>query len=653
MSLLLLAIAIIAASGIPGLLLSRRWALGQYISVLLATAGSLLGMATTYRWLLRGGVEELSRPWTLPGGSFHVAIDGISAVFLLPVFLVSMLGSIYGLGYWKQSEHPENGRKLRLFYGFVTAGMAMLLISRNTILFLFGWEVMAISAYFLVITEDEDAVVREAGWIYFVCTHICTLGLFALFVLMQKVNGNFELVALPETIGSNMATTIFLLALVSFGFKAGIMPLHVWLPSAHANAPSHVSALMSGVIIKMGIYGLVRVTSLLPHPPVWWGGLLLALGVASGILGMAFAIGQRDLKRVLAYSSIENIGIIVIGLGLAMVGRSMDRPIWVALGLGGALLHVWNHALFKPLLFMTAGSVIHAVHTRDVEVLGGLAKTMPRTACCFLVGAVAICGLPPLNGFVSELLIYVGLLGTLLDGKTLFEGVVFVAPALAMIGALAVACFVRVFGIVFLGAPRSPHAQHAHESPVMMVVPMVILVVCCFGVGLASWRVVPLLEPAIAAWLPAAAAQPLVSLVPLSWVSGVGIALVLAIGLAAALLIWRMSERRVDSGLTWDCGYAAPSVTMQYTSSSFSELLVGLFGWALRTKVHTPAIQELFPSSASFSSHVPEVVLDEVVMPASRMTATVMSWFRWIQHGSLQSYLMYILAILFILMLWR
>src|SRR5262249_9358993 len=339
---------------------------------------------------------------------------GLSAIFLVPVFLISLLGNVYGLDYWKQTAHPENGRKLRLFYGLLTAGMALLVIARNSILFLFGWEIMALSAFFLVTTEDNDTEVRAAGWVYLVATHVATLCLFALFALLRMAGGSFALTPLAEgSVTPALATAIFVLALVGFGLKAGIMPLHIWLPGAHAAAPSHVSAIMSGVLIKMGIYGLVRVTSLLPTPPLEWGTTVLVLGAVSGVLGVAFAIGQHDLKRLLAYHSIENIGIIAMGLGLAMIGRTLSRPDWVLLGLAGVLLHVWNPALFKALLFLSAGSVIHATHSREIDRLGGLAKTMPWTALSFLVGAMAICGLPPLNGFVSEFLIYLGMFGTL------------------------------------------------------------------------------------------------------------------------------------------------------------------------------------------------------------------------------------------------
>src|SRR5262249_53930772 len=273
-------------------------------------------------------------PWSIRCCDFHVARDGLSVVFLLPIFLVSSLGSVYGLGYWKQAAHPNNGRQLRLFYGLLTGGMALLVLARNGLLFLVAWEVMALAAFFLVATEDEQEPVREASWLYLAAAHVATLCLFALFAVWRAATGSFTLSVIGENVLTpGVATAVFLLAVAGFGVKAGIMPLHVWLPSSHANAPSHVSALLSGVIIKMGIYGLVRICSLLPAPPVWWGGLLLALGVVSGVLGVAFAIGQHDLKRLLAYHSIENIGIIVMGLGLAMVGRSLGRLDWMVLGL--------------------------------------------------------------------------------------------------------------------------------------------------------------------------------------------------------------------------------------------------------------------------------------------------------------------------------
>jgi hydrogenase-4 component B len=656
-SLVVLGIVLAAASGVPGLFLSRSRLTGQGLANVLVVLGTGLGLAGVGAFWATGVSERMLLPWTVLGAPFDVAIDGLSALFLLPIFLISMLGSIYGLGYWKQTDHPANGRKLRLFYGLMTAGMALLVIARNSIVFLFGWEVMALSAFFLVTTEDHKQEVREAGWIYFVATHVATLSLFALFALLRQANGSFTLAPLPESaLSPDTKTAIYVLALLGFGLKAGIMPLHVWLPSAHAVAPSHVSALMSGVLIKMGIYGLVRITSLVPHPPVEWGATLLALGAVSGVLGVAFAIGQHDLKRLLAYHSIENIGIIVMGIGLALVGRSLGRVEWVVLGLSGALLHVWNHALFKALLFLSAGSVIHAVHTREMDELGGLARRMPRTALAFLVGAVAICGLPPLNGFVSEFLIYLGLFDTLgRDGELAYSGAALAAPALALIGALAVACFVKVFGTVFLGTARSGHAGQAHESGPTMIGPLAALAACCLFIGLAPQCVVPVLGSAVAAWAPEVgdAGARLAALAPLAWISAMGLALAAALALTGGLLWLRLRAAPRATGPTWGCGYIAPTPRMQYTASSFAQMLVGLFGWALRPRMRRPADLGLFPHQTHFHSTVPDAVLDEAMLPAFRGGAWLFSWFRVLQRGSVQTYLLYIFLALLGMLLWR
>jgi hydrogenase-4 component B len=654
-ALVLLGIALAALSGVPGLFLDRSSMTGQWGTTLLATLGSGLCLGGIGVFWATGESQLFVLPWSLLGAKLGVALDGLSALFLMPISLIALLGNIYGLGYWRQTEHPENGRKLRLFYGTVTAGMALLVIARDSILFLFGWEIMALSAFFLVATEDHDREVREAGWIYLVATHVATLCLFALFALLRIATGSFGLISAgEESLAPEMATAVFVLGLVAFGLKAGIMPLHVWLPSAHAIAPSHVSAIMSGVIIKMGIYGLVRISALLPNLPVEWGSTVLALGAVSGVLGVAFAVGQHDLKRLLAYHSIENIGIIVMGLGLAMMGRSLGRMEWVVLGLSGALLHVWNHALFKALLFLSAGSVIHATHTREIDRLGGLARMMPWTSRCFVVGAVAICGLPPLNGFVSEFLIYLGLFDTISNPAS-FPWAAFAAPALALIGALAVACFVKVYGAVFLGTPRSEHAEHLHESPSTMVWPMIVLVACCLLIGLASPLLVPVLASAVSAWAPNLVDTEfrLTALAPLGWIT-ITAALLLATLSVGSLVLWmRLRHAEVTEGATWGCGYAAPTPRMQYTSSSFAQMLVGLFAWALRPRMHETRDLPLFPRPAGFHSDVPEVVLDEVVLPAFHWGSWLLSWFRVFQQGNVQSYLLYIFLALIGLLLWR
>jgi hydrogenase-4 component B len=383
--------------------------------------------------------------------------------------------------------------------------------------------------------------------------------------------------------------------------------------------------------------------------------LLLALGGISGVLGIAFAIGQHDFKRLLAYSSIENIGIICIGLGLALVGRARGQPTWVALGLGGALLHVWNHSLFKSMLFFTAGSVIHAVHTREMDLLGGLAKSMPRTALCCLIGAASVCALPPLNGFVSELLIYLGLFSSLgIHKGGSYVVAPFAAPALALIGAMAVACFVKAFAIVFLGNSRSQHASHAHESGPAMIGPMLVLAVCCFAIGLFPQIFAPVLDRAVGVWIAGGKpVQSLAVLAPLGWVSCMGWILVGLGLLVGGWLVRSLRTRLVESTGTWGCGYAAPTARMQYTGSSLAELLVNLFAWALRPRVKIAPVEGLFPQPASYASEIHDVVLDDAMLPASHRIADWLYWFRWAQQGSIQVYLVYILVILVLLLSWQ
>ena len=496
------AIALSALSGVPGLAFGRRSQRGQEIATLLSIVGALLGAVAALVALSDGRVETLTLAGPLAALPLHLRMDPLTAFFLLPVFVLGGAGALYGARYWRQVEHPENGLKVRLCWGLLIASLAAVLVAADAVAFLLAWEVMALSAFLLVSTEDERAEVRQAGWVYLVATHAGTLALFALFGLLWAVTGSLELRALPSDASRPGATgVLFLFALLGFGLKAGIVPLHFWLPAAHAHAPSHVSALLSGVVLKMGIYGLLRVLTLVPPPPPAVGLLLLAAGAGSAVYGVLFALGQHDLKRLLAYHSIENIGIIVMGLGLALIGLGAGQPAWLALGLGGCLLHVWNHALFKWLLFLAAGSVIHGAGTREIDRLGGLARPMAGTATLFAVGAAAICGLPPLNGFVSELLIYVGLLRVTGDGV---DGVWSVAPLavplLAMAGALAIACFVKVFGTVFLGPHRSEAAARAHEAPFAMRLAMLPLALGCIGIGVLPALALPLVDRVVAAW---------------------------------------------------------------------------------------------------------------------------------------------------------
>jgi hydrogenase-4 component B len=603
--------------------------------------------------ILAGPSDLLRVASPTPGMVARIGVDALTGLFCVPVFLVGGLGSLYGIAYWPSRLRPRNSRRLRLCYGLLVASLVWITLARDSIAFLVAWEVMALTNFFLVTTEDDDAAVRGAGWVYLLYSHVTVLGLFALAALQHTVGGDFAFRAIPASAPGSLRTAVFVVALVTFGLKAGAMPLHSWLPAAHASAPSHVSALMSGVVIKMGIYGLVRTTGLLEAPPLGWGVSLLAIGSLSAFFGVVFALSQHDIKRLLAYHSIENIGIILLGMGLAMVGRSAGRPEWVVLGMAGCLLHVWNHALFKSLLFFAAGSVVHATGTRDLELGGGLARRMPATASLFLIGSLAICGLPPLNGFVSELLVYLGLVRAGVSPGSAWAAVP--APILAATGALAVACFVKVFGVVFLGTPRSETARGAHEAPLPMLVPMAVLAAACVAIGVVPAAVAPALERAVTVW----AGEPLggrslAALAPLGWMPVVAIALcaATALVLVAVLPACRRARRRQPGLPTWGCGYAGGSPRLQYTASSFAQLITSRFRWVLWPREHRPHISGLFPAPSSFHSHVGDSVLDRLLVPASRGALRFTVFFRGLPQGQLQRYILYILAVLVPLLVW-
>ncbi len=654
LDLSLVAMLLIAASGVPGLGFGRRSQVAQGIASCVLVGGALIGALAALSALTTGAIETAAFGGALPELALHLRLDPLAAFFSMPVYVLGAAATLFGTRYWKQAQHPENGRWLRLWFGVLIAALVGVVLAADGLAFLFAWEIVAVSAFLLIATEDDRAEVQQAGWVYLVTAHAGTLVLFGLFGLLWSATGSLEFRPLASAGGaSSLTSALFALAFLGFGLKAGIVPMHFWLPSAHANAPSHVSAILSGVVLKMGIYGLLRILTLLPTPPAAVGMLLLAVGVASTLYGVLFALGQHDLKRLLAYHSVENVGIIVIGMGLALVGVSAGRPIWVALGLGGCLLHVWNHALFKSLLFLAAGSVIHSAGTRDLDRLGGLAKSMRRTAPLFAVGAAAICGLPPLNGFVSELLIYIGLLRIGGDGDGgVWSMAPLAAPLLAMAGALAIACFVKAFGSVFLGPSRSESAAQAHECPISMQAAMFLLAGGCVAIGVFPVLALSALDPVIRTWLPLSPAPPaLGELLPWQPLMGMNTVLGLAVLGGCLLLHLRLRRRKPAQTVTWDCGYARPSATMAYTASSFAAILVGLFAWLLRPHSESATSRELFAPARSFHSVVPEQVLDGVLVPLWGGFRRTLAPFRTVQQGRIQHYLMYILLTLCVLLI--
>jgi len=628
--------------------LSRRGSLfWDRFSLVAGLSGTVGGFAATVFCLVHSRTAVLNLDWPSMGSRFVLRLDPLAGIFLLPAFFIAGVGLLYGSGYWRFGSKPGSSAWIRFFYPLLAASIAVVLTAGNGILFLISWEIMALSGYFLILTERQDNEAQQAGIIYLVATHTGTLALFGMFALLGEHTCLISFPAAGSFAADSLTTgLILLLALVGFGFKAGIIPFHIWLPRAHAAAPSHVSALMSGVMIKTGIYGILRITGFFAILPTWWGWLILCLGVVSGLLGVLFAIAQHDIKRLLAYHSVENIGIILIGMGLAMLAKSHGLETVAVLALAGALLHVINHGLFKGLLFLSSGSVIHAVGTRRISAYGGLLKSMPFTGIFFLGGSIAICGLPPLNGFVSEWFIYLGLLQAGTDPSGVLAGSLPALISLAMIGGLALLCFAKVFGLTFLGTPRSSFVR-IHEAPRSMLAAMMLLFGACLWIGVLPVSLLPLLNAGTHAWL-GGAPNDIPSLAMLAPTLFLSIGAIILAGLVSLFFLFSRS-RRIGDNLprpsTWGCGFGANLARAQYSPASFTEMIMKLLQWLLLPKFEMDRPEGLFPVSAAFQVHTPDIILDRLVTPiASRITGIAATTRRLVQHGLLGVYLLYIAA---------
>jgi hydrogenase-4 component B len=577
---------------------------------------------------------ELRFDTAVPGGAWVFGIDALSAAFLLAILGIGAACALYGTVYLS----PERDRRAvavsHLLVAVLVSALVAVVTARAAVPFLIAWETMALSAYLLVVFEHEKPDIRRAGLLYLVAAHTGTLALFALFAAWGGGAGDLTFASLADQAPLLPAggATVFVLALFGFGLKAGMVPFHFWLPEAHGAAPSHVSALMSGVVIKAGIYGLLRVITLHGSPPAWWCWLLLLLGAASGVMGVVWALAQHDIKRLLAFHSVENIGIILIGMGAGALGIAYGRPALAVLGFAGAALHTLNHALFKSLLFLGAGALSHATGTRDIDRLGALAKRMPRTAVVFLIGSAAIVGLPPLNGFVSEWLVVRSLLAAGLEPGGARLAVLAVA-LLGLIGALALACFAKVVGIIYLGVARDPAVEPAHEAPAGMLTPMLALAGACVLIGLLPVLALPpfLRVGALVAGAPAAGFihDPAAGPVTIFTVA-------LAAGLAGCwLLRARLAARhRAIIGETWACGYDAVTPRMQYTASSFATPLLIAYGPVAGVHMErTPA---------ALSTHAVDPAIDTLLLPLWRGIRSLAARLRPLQRGRLSLYLAYI-----------
>ncbi len=467
---------------------------GHGFAALGAAGAFALGVAG-----LLGGTLHVNIPALLPVGGVALGVDRLSAFFVLVIAVGALPTALYALGYTREYEGHHSLAALGVAFNLFLAAMVLVALARNVLTFLALWEAMSLVSYFLVMTENEHDETRRVGWVYLVMTHAGFAALLAGFLLMTRATGTMDFAGWPARAGLMDETTrhaVFILLALGFGSKAGVIPLHVWLPRAHPAAPSHVSALMSGVMIKLGVYGLIRVAfDWLGAGPAWWGSAVLIVAALSAVLGVLYALVEHDLKRLLAYHSVENIGIILLGVGAGMLFQTYRLDGLAALALAAALYHTLNHSVFKSLLFMGAGAILQATHTRNMEEMGGLIKRMPQTALFFLVGSIAIAALPPFNGFISEWLTFQALLLSVQIPSHAVNLIFALAvAALALTSGLAAACFVKAFGIPFLALPRSGPAENAQEAGGAMRAAMAVLALLCLALGIAPTIVLPALN---------------------------------------------------------------------------------------------------------------------------------------------------------------
>lgn len=659
------------AAGIAGGLAAHWWARTSRWTPLLcyaALAGALLEACAAVGGLLHGSELAWSYPSGVPYLHYTVRLDPLASFFLLILSLLAASVSAYSAGYWKHSSGKTPAFSCALL-NLLLLSLTLVFTASDVVFFLIAWEGMAVAAYLLVVTDHQKEEARKGGLLYVLMSRAGTGMLFIGFLLFASAVGTTDFRAMHaagEKLSGAAGGLAFLLLFLGFGVKAGIIPLHIWLPAAHPVAPSNISALMSGIVIKTGIYGMARVFfDFYGSVPAWAGMLVLLVGVVSALLGVLYALMEHDLKRLLAYHSIENIGIILMGFGAALLFRSYGHPALAAVALIAGLFHTLNHGIFKCLLFLGAGSVLHATGTRNMEEMGGLIRRMPSTALYFLVGAVAISGLPPLNGFVSEWLTYQSLLAGFGATKEITRVVFPIAGALlALTAALAAACFVKAFGIAFLALPRSREAAEAQEAAPSMRAGMAVLAVACvlLGVG-ATWFlpvVYPITRQAFGVGVPGLVAGNGFVLTAGAPASGTVSTFVLALMLVALggipFFLWlrRGREGKCSTGPTWDCGLPGLTAENEFTATAFSKPLRMIFAALFQPRRAIQAefdVSPYYPKAIHFESEIQPAFEKHFYDPLREGILRMARRMRPIQAGSLHAYLAYIFITLILLLL--
>jgi hydrogenase-4 component B len=648
MEIFFAALGILAVGGLMPLFSHRLFKCMKAGFITLTTLGCVVGLYCVFLVFKNQAVWSVSWPW-LHLFTLSFSLDSLSAFFLLPIFFICPLTAIYSFHYMNQERQAERTAVNCFFFTLLIISMALVVTADNIISFALVWELMSLSSFFLVMYEYQKESTRKAGYLYLVFAQAGAVLIFAAFAVAYSHTGSFSFDQFAR-IPASAKLVVFFLALVGFGSKAGIFPFHIWLPHAHPAAPSHISAVMSGVMIKMGIYGIIRLYSLLQANDLIIGRSVLLFGILSAILGVVYALGKHDIKKLLAYHSVENIGIILIGAGIGMIGIALNRPVMAGFGFAGCLLHVLNHSIFKSLLFMGAGSILQKTKSGHIDQMGGLMKRMPITGKTFLVGSISISGLPPFNGFVSEFLIYFAAFqGLDLKGSTLILMMLAIV-SLALVGGLAAACFSKVVGIVFLGEPRSEMAASACESGATMKFTMAVLAFSCLIIGIFP-------QPFISLAFQGLHALHGVSPVARETISGLSGNLALAARLLLGLLVLVMVLRRllyrkkeVASGPTWGCGFTRPTSRMQYTGTSYAMTTVDFFQPLVKVNTTYSGIREIFPPAATYETRVDDVAEITLNQGLIGPLLKVLGRMRWIQHGNIQLYIGYIILTIVVLL---
>ena len=664
--LFLLTLACFGVGALGALSAAGSPALARIVGHVSALLGAISALTFGVAGLV-GGTMELNIPDLLPVGGAAFGVDRLSAFFVLVIAVGAIPAALYAIGYTREYAGKHSLAGMGFAFNVFIAAMILVPLARNVLTFLVLWELMSLASYFLVITEHEREDTLRAGWVYFVMTHAGFAALLVGFLLLGQATGTMsfpESGAAAANLDPTLRNLIFVLFALGFGSKAGVIPLHVWLPLAHPAAPSHVSALMSGVMIKLGVYGLVRVAfDWLGAGPLWWGGTMLIVGAVSAVLGVLYALVEHDLKRLLAYHSVENIGIILLGLGAGMLFQAHGLEALAALALIAALYHTLNHAAFKSLLFMGAGAVVHATHTRNMEELGGLIKRMPQTAALFLVGSIAIAALPPFNGFVSEWLTFQSLLLSFqISAHTINLIFALGVAALALTSGLAAACFVKAFGITFLALPRSEPAARAREVELTMRAAMALLAFACVALGVAPFVILAPLDATVFDLIRAHADMhfdwnAVVANGGFGWVAPLWIAL----GLVALLLAIPLALRLIGANNrrryyeTWGCGRALQTARFEYTATAFANPFKRVFAVLYRPVKDLDI--EFHPESRYFVRTIDYdnpghlIFEDKLYRPLLRMIEAAARRARGLQSGNVHGYLVYILIALITLLI--